>query len=310
MLMAPPIEKNSRQGSRELEYRQHINDVVDYIQGHLHEPLLLEDLASVAGFSIFHFHRIFAAFVCEPARQYVRRMRLVRAAQQLLNTRREVTDLALDAGYSTLQAFSKEFNKMFGVNPTQMRERNQHSLVSTRGQIMPVERSLRSDRMPEIRDLPRRDVYYVRRYGKSGITFFQAAQDAFSVLRKFMDKHNLKEQCIQKVGITPDDIDIVIPEESRFDAGVVFTEGTYVKPEGEVDIQVIQAGRWRVFTQKGPYNILWQTWNTAYRDWLPISGVVLRDVAPYEVVLNDSKVTASVDLLTEIHIPIHEEGNS
>ena len=91
---------------------------------------------------------------------------------------------------------------------------------------------------------------------------------------------------------------------------MVFTEGTYVKPEGEVDIQVIQAGRWRVFTQKGPYNILWQTWNTAYRDWLPISGVVLRDVAPYEVVLNDSKVTASVDLLTEIHIPIHEEGNS
>jgi AraC family transcriptional regulator len=49
---------------------------------------------------------------------------------------------------------------------------------------------------------------------------------------------------------------------------------------------------------------MWQTWNAAYRDWLPTSGEKLRDAMPFEVYLNDKRQVLSEKLITEIYIPI------
>ena len=61
------------------EYADCIEEVKRYIRHHIHEPLDRETLASVAGFSIPHFHRVFTAHVGESAISYVRRMRMIRA---------------------------------------------------------------------------------------------------------------------------------------------------------------------------------------------------------------------------------------
>ena len=66
----------------------------------------------------------------------------------------------------------------------------------------------------------------------------------------------------------------------------------------------LPGGKAAVFTHKGPYETLWQTWNKVYRDWLPASGEKLRDAYPYEVYLNEKGKVAPEDLLTEIYIPI------
>ncbi|HEY1859983.1 MAG TPA: AraC family transcriptional regulator, partial [Gemmataceae bacterium] len=61
-------------------YRHRILKIELYIQEHLDEDLALDQLARLAHFSPFHFHRIFKGLVGEGVIEYVRRLRLESAA--------------------------------------------------------------------------------------------------------------------------------------------------------------------------------------------------------------------------------------
>jgi AraC family transcriptional regulator len=104
------------------EYSACIQDVLCYIREHIQEPLDRETLASVAGFSIPHFHRVFSARVGESAISYVRRLRLERAARKLQMGAVDITEVALAAGYDSHAAFSKAFKQQFGVSPREFRQ--------------------------------------------------------------------------------------------------------------------------------------------------------------------------------------------
>jgi AraC family transcriptional regulator len=106
------------------EYVDCIEDVKRYIRNHIHEPLDRETLASVAGFSIPHFHRVFSAHVGESAISYVRRMRMLRAGQKLRMGAVDITEVALAAGFDSHAAFSKAFKQHFGLSPSEFRQLN------------------------------------------------------------------------------------------------------------------------------------------------------------------------------------------
>jgi AraC family transcriptional regulator len=99
-----------------------VQDVLRYIREHIHEPLDRETLASVAGFSIPHFHRVFTAHVGESAISYVRRLRLERAARKLRMGAVDIIEVALTAGYDSHAAFSKAFKQQFGMSPREFRQ--------------------------------------------------------------------------------------------------------------------------------------------------------------------------------------------
>ena len=71
-------------------------------------------LAERACLSPFHFNRLVAARIGEPPVAFRRRLLLERAAYQLSATQAPVTDVALDAGYGSLEAFSRAFRRAFG----------------------------------------------------------------------------------------------------------------------------------------------------------------------------------------------------
>lgn len=79
-------------------------------------------LAERACLSPFHFSRLVAARIGEPPVAFRRRLLLERAAYQLSATQAPVTDVALDAGYSSLEAFSRAFRRSFGQTPSELRE--------------------------------------------------------------------------------------------------------------------------------------------------------------------------------------------
>jgi len=105
-------------------YHERIVAIQRYICDHMDEPLRRERLASIAGFSIPHFHRIFAAHTGESIACYVRRVRLIRAGQKLRMGAVDITEVALAAGYQTHTAFSKAFKQQFGLSPREFRQLN------------------------------------------------------------------------------------------------------------------------------------------------------------------------------------------
>ena len=103
------------------DYSQPIEAVRRYIGDHIDEPLGREVLASVAGFSVPHLHRIFALHVGESIASYVRRMRMERAGRKLRMGAVDITEIALAAGYVSHAAFGKAFKHQFGLSPSEFR---------------------------------------------------------------------------------------------------------------------------------------------------------------------------------------------
>lgn len=96
-------------------YEQRINAVIHYAREHLDEDLSLETLAQVAGFSPFHFHRVFKALTDETINELVVRLRLERAAALLrASPALSITDAAFESGFTSVATFSRAFKKHFG----------------------------------------------------------------------------------------------------------------------------------------------------------------------------------------------------
>ena len=66
---------------------------VEFIEENLDKPITLAEVSRAVNFSPFHFHRIFRAFVGESVSDYIKKRRLTKAAEQLINT--EDTDFTV-----------------------------------------------------------------------------------------------------------------------------------------------------------------------------------------------------------------------
>jgi AraC family transcriptional regulator len=95
-----------------------------------------QDLARQAYQSRTQFHRLFRTMVEETPAAMRRRLLLERAAFQLLHTEISVTDVALDANYGSLEAFTRAFRKAFRTSPSIYRRlRDPHFHLPTSNKI-------------------------------------------------------------------------------------------------------------------------------------------------------------------------------
>ena len=107
----------ARRRAMRAEYVARINRVIDHIEANLGSTLALEDLAEVAAFSPYHFHRIFKSMVGENLGAFIRRRRVEKAASLLLsNPARPITQVALECGFSSPAAFARVFRESFGMS--------------------------------------------------------------------------------------------------------------------------------------------------------------------------------------------------
>jgi len=95
-----------------------VGSVADHLDDH---EVRAEDLAARLHLSRFHFDRIIAATAGETPTQFRRRVLLERAAYQLSHGTALVIDIAVGAGYSSHEAFTRAFQKAYGVSPSAWR---------------------------------------------------------------------------------------------------------------------------------------------------------------------------------------------
>lgn len=97
-----------------------MNQMIQYMEEHLEEPLTIKQLAAVAGYSEYHFARIFKAYTTQTVKEYICRRRLIRSCDDILAGERLI-DIAIKYGWSSHSAFSKSFHREFGFSPSLLR---------------------------------------------------------------------------------------------------------------------------------------------------------------------------------------------
>ncbi len=83
----------------------------------------LADLAAASRLSPFHFHRVFVAATGETPKQLDLRLRLGRAAADLVSTNRSVLSIAIAHGFGSHDGFGRAFRRRFGQTPREYRHR-------------------------------------------------------------------------------------------------------------------------------------------------------------------------------------------
>ena len=98
-----------------------LNQVMQYIEEHLECHIDDKEIAKRAYCSAYHFKRTFSFLAGTSLQEYVRRRRLSRAAVELQDPLNKVIDIALKYGYNSPDAFTRAFQKMHGMTPTEAR---------------------------------------------------------------------------------------------------------------------------------------------------------------------------------------------
>ncbi|MGN7193648.1 AraC family transcriptional regulator [Bacillus mycoides] len=285
------------------EYLRRVYKVQDYIESHINDSLSIEDLANVAGFSKFHFHRIFKGMMDEPLSRYVNRLKLERATHFLTyHTDMTITDIAYYFGFTDSAVFSRTFKSYYGVSPSHYRNHNSKNCkdVSEDSQYNECKK-VRGE--VEIVAADKVNVAYIRHVGTYkdlAIDFPKMIEKLFhyaseqnyhafedtKVLTIYHDHHEFTEDYHLRTSLCITILDEVV--EGNSDIGLMTI------PSGKYAV-----GHFEIFQEeyKG-------AWDFLYGEWLPNSGYKPRDSYPFEMYKNDPRQHPENKHIVDIYVPI------
>lgn len=270
-------------------YSAQINLAQDYVISHLQEEIKLETLSKVAGFSPFHFHRIFKDEVGETVNQFVVRQRLERAFSLMQkNHTTTLTEAALTSGFRSASDFSRNFKRHFGVSPKQW-DRNSHLEFS---KIRQVETGLPHYTLSELKAMGSANNFQVRveafpetylayiRVRNSYVNHEKILQ-AFTTLWAWAEKNQIRGNII---GMSQDDPDVTPASQCRYDVCIPLPAKKIKRQENsDLNYRVIPACTIATLPVTGNIAIVDKAWQYLMRYWLPHSGKFPENLPAMEI---------------------------
>ena len=105
-----------------MEWISAIRKSVDYIEEHLKDKIVAQDVADQLYMSQVHFQKGFLVMTGYSVAEYIRNRRLYMAALELKDSDKKVIDVALEYGYETPESFTKAFTRFHGVSPSEIKQ--------------------------------------------------------------------------------------------------------------------------------------------------------------------------------------------
>ena len=269
-----------------------------YIESHLAEALSLDEIAAIGGVSRFHMVRAFAAATGFSVMRYVRARRLSKAARGLAAGAPDILSLALDADYSSHEAFTRAFRDHFGVTPEAVRTAACLDRLKLQEPIVMISTAL--------------DHLEAPRFETGKALLVAGIGDRINHQNNGAGIPSQLQQFHQSVGNIPDRIEKVAygvccngDDSGNFDyiAGVEVADFSDL-PREFARVRIPEA-KYAVFTHAEHISTIRRTVNTIWNHWLPASGLKAADAPNFE------RYDENFDPLTgngglEIWIPVRD----
>lgn len=227
-------------------YYHSLNKVFEYIENNISSDLGLSVLSKIAGYSEFHFHRIFHSMTGKSIHDYVMERKLITAASRLLyDDVSSLTEIALDCGFSSSSCFSRGFKQYFQCSPSEYKH------VKARARPVDFAKVVQRDFQPNddynnlfhIIKLMDIHVAGIGVVGLSEVWENPQIEQAYHRLFAWIRKNDLTNDSLKIIGVTLD-----TPEVQRISACRYYACAAVADPvEGEGEIVV------RTFKTEGRY---------------------------------------------------------
>jgi AraC family transcriptional regulator len=276
------------------DYAIRLERVFAWLVDHLDDTVDLPVLADVACMSPYHFHRIYHAMQGETAADTVRRLRLHRAAVELITGELPVPRIARRAGYGSQEAFTRAFKAAYGVPPARYRasfvpppttRRKEDDMETT----MTYQATIRETAPIRVAALAHRGDY-------------QTIPSTFGRLATMAGALGVIGPGTRTFGIYYDDPSATSVESLRSEACITVS-GDW-SPSGDLQQREIRGGRYAVVLHVGPYAELGRVYSWLYGAWLSQSGEEAADAPCVEEYLNDARTVPPSELRTQIWLPL------
>ncbi|WNJ89684.1 GyrI-like domain-containing protein [Bosea sp. 685] len=277
----------------ERDYRARVARAVAAIIGNPMADLHLDDLARLAHFSPFHFHRVYAGVVGETVTATLRRVRLALATRLLASSDDSVTQVALTVGYDSPQAFARAFHQFTGQSPRAFRQQMRRAILTIDGT---VDNDGNDATMPTVTivERPSQRLHALRHVGS-----FATIPHTHRQLRLRAGTRAISEKWGASFGNPR------YADRFRYYAAIASPDPW---PEGsEVEALEIPGGRYVVHRLVGPYTRINAAAQALYTKWMPGSGYEPDDRPTLEHYLDtSSRGIAPSALRTDLFIPIRD----
>jgi AraC family transcriptional regulator len=276
-----------------MNYEQRLKKVTEFIGKNLDDKLTLQQLSAIACFSKYHFHRLFTAYTGLSLLQYIRWLRLKRAAHQLIIDKDStIIEIALNAGFESHESFTRAFKQICNMNPSEFRSQSSWQVWEHPPYCLPKFGEITMN--VTIKNINARRLAVIEHRGgpkKIGDSVYKLVSWAKA------QPMNLKPKAGEAFAYAYDDPKTTPADDFRFDLGITVPEGLKLKEP--IIEKRLPAGRYAIAMHKGSRDNIGDTVYGLYRDWLPKSNEELGDLPCIFCYYNFDHEVAETEQLTE-----------
>ncbi|MBV7271851.1 AraC family transcriptional regulator [Clostridiaceae bacterium UIB06] len=281
-----------------------MNDALNYIEKNLNGEIDFKEVARLAFCSEYHFQRMFSFLAGVSLSEYIRRRRLTVAAFELNNSNIKVIDLAIKYGYKSPDSFTRAFQSLHGITPSEARFNGKSLKAYPR---MTFQLSIQGGNEMNYR-IEEKEAFCIIGIKKRVPIIFNGVNPEIAAMWKSLTAETInklkKLSNIEPMGLVS--------------ASVNFSEGR-MEEKGELDHYIgvattkecpnnlsqleVFPSTWAVFEAVGPFpDTLQNVWGRIYSEWFPSSNY--EQTKGPEILWNENKDVTSPTFKSEIWIPI------
>ena len=296
------------------EYFRRINLALEFIEDHLDETILLDDVARASHFSPYHFHRLFHGIVGETVNDYITRKRMERAAKRLVyKVEFSITQIAEMGGFSSSANFSKAFKLYFGVSPSALRnpETSEKSkigkLYSKYGkafdpkqmysQFVTNSGAFCPNKLKEllmkikVKEMPEQNIAYLSSPGGYEL---ESVYSTWEKVLNWAENMGVEAGIDKRFAFCHDNPSVTPESKCRYDAAIIVDSDT--KVNAPYVRSAIPAGKYAVSYYKDSAEKINNFMTELCSHWFPSSGFEPDNYPPMFNYLNDSRKDSYVEM--------------
>lgn len=287
-----------------MDLLEKMNGALSYIEENLTEDIDFKEVARLACCSEYHFKRMFSFLADVTLSEYIRRRRLTLAAFELNNSSIRIIDAAVKYGYSSADSFTRAFQSLHGITPSEARSKGQPLKAFPR---MTFQLSIKGGSEMNYR-IEEKEAFRIVGIMKRVPIIFNGVNPEIDSMWKSLNEEIIKDlkalSNIQPMGIISASTNFSeerMEEKGELDhyIGVATTKEC---PDNLTQLEV-PSSTWAVFEAVGPFpDTLQNVWGRIYAEWFPSSNYEAAE-GP-EILWNEQKDTTSPTFRSEIWIPV------